>query len=171
MSKLTSDALFEAVQRIEGAAFETLRAASAVSGAIQTSSDDELRGYLDDGCLFAAFPEESNAVSPDPVGYAGGYGVAGWLQLGEVDVMPAWQKRGIGTALVQAVIGEARMRGAIGVTLTTDRFARFNAPFYALLGFAALTPAQTPPHLAAILEAEPGKGLDPQRRVAMAIRF
>jgi GNAT superfamily N-acetyltransferase len=157
---------FSTLRAIELASFETLRAAGAVTGEAAASSDKELQHYLDSGFLLAAF--DAGGV---PVGYGGGYLTDGWLHIGEVDVHPNWQRKGIGRQLLEALLEGGRARKLKGATLTTDRFAPFNAPFYTSLGFQAIEGEACPPRLKAILDKEKGKGFDPLRRVAMMLDF
>ncbi|MUO77591.1 GNAT family N-acetyltransferase [Agrobacterium vitis] len=157
---------FCSLRNVELASFETLRAAGAVTGDPAASSDEELLVYLDAGLLLAAFDGAES-----PVGYAGGYVREGWLHIGEVDVHPQWQRRGIGRRLINALLNEGRSRHLVGSTLTTDRFAPFNAPFYASLGFHAVEGDACPARLKGILTAEVSKGLNPLRRVAMMLVF
>jgi predicted N-acetyltransferase YhbS len=88
-----------------------------------------------------------------------------------MDVHPDWQRKEIGRALVRTLVWEARTRGLNGATLTTDRLAVFNAPFYQSIGFWFADPHDAPPHLHATLEAEAAAGLDLTRRVAMVLSF
>ncbi|MBB4006660.1 GNAT family N-acetyltransferase [Allorhizobium taibaishanense] len=157
---------FEALRGIELASFETLRAAQAVTGEAAASSDDELQIYLDSGFLFVA-GEDSGGL----FGYTGGYEAEGWLHIGEMDVHPLWQRQGIGRCLIGKMLATARERDLNGATLTTDRFAPFNAPFYQKLGFRPLDAAACSPRLKAILASEADKGLDPRWRVAMMLAF
>jgi GNAT superfamily N-acetyltransferase len=157
---------FPALRAIELASFETLRAAGAVTGEAAASDDDELRQYLDARLLYAAFDQDAGLV-----GYSGGYVVEGWLHIGEVDVHPDWQRKGIGRRLMEALLDDGRVRKLEGATLTTDRFAPFNAPFYGSLGFQAVEGDACPGRLRAILDSEREKGLDPLRRVAMMLVF
>jgi GNAT superfamily N-acetyltransferase len=153
---------FKRIQEIELAAFETLRAAGAVSGEAEASSDQELLVYLEDGLLLGAF----DAVG-ELLGYAGAYMAGTELHIGEMDVDPRFQRRGIGRSLISAFLEEGGRRSLEAVTLTTDRHAPFNAPFYASMGFQLLAGKEIPERLKAILESEAAKGLDPLRRVAM----
>ncbi|WP_234642871.1 GNAT family N-acetyltransferase [Allorhizobium ampelinum] len=154
------------LRNVELASFETLRAAGAATGDPAASSDEELQVYLDAGLLLAAFDGTES-----PVGYAGGYISEGWLHIGEVDVHPEWQRQGIGRQLINALLTEGRTRHLVGATLTTDRFAPFNAPFYSSLGFQAIEGDACPARLKEILAAEVAKGLNPLRRVAMMLMF
>lgn len=157
---------FPALRAIELASFETLRAADAVTGGADASSNEELQKYLSSSLLFAAFDEKDI-----PVGYGGGYVVENSLHIGEVDVHPTWQRKGIGRKIMSALLEEGRARKLKGSTLTTDRFAPFNAPFYSSLGFRMFEGDECPERLRLILAAEQAKGLDPRRRVAMQIVF
>jgi GNAT superfamily N-acetyltransferase len=157
---------FSALRTIELASFETLRVLGAVTGDAAASSDEELQYYLDSGFLLAAFDEGGVAV-----GYGGGYVADGWLHISEVDVHPNLQRKGIGRQLLEALLEGGRARKLKGATLTTDRFAPFNAPFYTSLGFQAIEGEACPPRLRAILDKEKEKGLDPLRRVAMVLDF
>lgn len=157
---------FPALRSIELASFEILLAAGAVTGEPMASSDDELQLYLGSGFLVAAFDDRQM-----PVGYAGGYISEDWLHIGEMDVHPSWQRQGIGRRLITSLLNEGRARHLQGSTLTTDRFAPFNAPFYASLGFQTLEGQSCPTRLQEILAAETAKGLSPLRRVAMMLMF
>jgi predicted N-acetyltransferase YhbS len=157
---------FSALRSIEIAAFETLRAVNAVSGAASASSDAEFHQYLKDGLLYAAC-DPANA----PVGYGGGMIMERWLHIGELDVHPDWQRKGLGRRLVQTLLDEGRSRSLQGATLTTDRRAAFNAPFYASIGFQIVEGDKCSPRLKAILDREAQNRLDPLRRVGMMLVF
>lgn len=157
---------FQTLQNIELASFETLRNAGAVSGAPSVSSDEQLHRFLNDELLYVACGQDGSAV-----GYSGGYVVDGFLYIGEVDVLPAWQQKGLGRTLITTLIEEGRRRRLSGATLTTDRFAPFNAPFYAKLGFQLVEGEAVPLHLQAYLKRQVEVGLDPLRRVGMTLLF
>ncbi len=156
----------DALRSIELASFETLRKSGAISGKPSASDDEALQRYLDHGLLYLA-SDENDAAS----GWCGGYVAENFLHISEIDVHPDSQRRGIGRFLLSALIDEGRARKLDGATLTTDRFAPFNAPFYERLGFAILGEERISPRLCKILEAELAIGLDPTRRVAMALMF
>lgn len=157
---------FAALRDLELAAFETLRAAGAIRGDPTATSDERLQEYLEQGLLFAAYDCDRLAR-----GWSGGYEVRGWLHVAEMDLHPDWQRKGIGRILINTLVEEARTRGLNGATLTTDRLAVFNAPFYQSIGFRFADPHDAPPHLHATLEAEAAAGLDLTRRVAMVLSF
>lgn len=89
------------------------------------------------------------------------------VHLHEMDVLPEHGGRGVGRALLAAVLDAAWAAGCEAVTLTTFRELRFNAPFYARHGFRALEPDELDAELAAVLAAEARAGIDPSLRVAM----
>ncbi|MDH7791179.1 GNAT family N-acetyltransferase [Ochrobactrum sp. AN78] len=157
---------FSALRAIELSSFETLLAAGAVTGKATASSDEELQQYLDADFLYAAFDEAAI-----PVGYGGGYIAENWLHIGEVDVHPSWQRKGLGRQIMNVMLNEGRTKKLRGSTLTTDRLAPFNAPFYTSIGFHAIEGDACPERLGAILAAEKTQGLDPLRRVAMMLVF
>lgn len=106
-----------------------------------------------------------------PLGFLAGAERNGALYIGEVDVLRRLHGRGIGRALIQAVLAEARRRGFWGAMLTTDRHVPFNRPFYARLGFCETALEEMPPSLAAVLGDEMERGFDPARRLGMVLRF
>lgn len=61
------------------------------------------------------------------------YGPDAYLH--ELDVDPAYQRKGVGAALVRGVVDAARAKGAGSVYLSTFRDPPWNAPFYRKLGF------------------------------------
>ncbi|WP_244481260.1 GNAT family N-acetyltransferase [Rhizobium sp. Leaf371] len=137
-----------------------------MSGVAAANSNEELQRFLYENMLYVTCNEDGAAVA-----YSGGYVVDGYLYIGEVDVLPAWQRRGLGRSLVTTLIEDGRRRRLAGVTLTTDRFAPFNAPFYARLGFKLLEGETILQHLRSNLDRQVADGLDPFRRVAMALLF
>lgn len=157
---------FAALRAIELAAFDTLRLAGAVSGEASAASLDELGALREEGVLLTALTPE--AV---PVGFAAGSVEENWLHIAEVDVHPDWQRQGVGTQLIRAILDTGRARGLVGATLTTDRLAAFNARFYATLGFEIIEGSARPCHLADRITDEINSGFDPARRVAMLMRF
>ena len=105
--------------------------------------------------------------SGEPVGFALLELVDGAAHLEEMDVDPAHGRRGVGRALLDAVVEWARGAGHRAVTLTTFRDVPWNAPFYERAGFRALAPHELGPGLAAVVRDEAARGLDPAQRVAM----
>ncbi len=85
------------------------------------------------------------------------------LHIAEMDVLPAFCRRGIGRALLELACLQARKAGLCAVTLTTFAHLPWNAPFYARHGFHII--AEAPAHLDAALRDEAALGL--HNRVAM----
>ncbi len=104
-----------------------------------------------------------------PVGFAMALIIKEAALLVEVDVHPHHQRRGLGRALVQAVIECAQRARLARVVLTTFRDLPWNAPFYESMGFCRLTPVEVTDDLAHWLDQEQRSGL--QGRVAMQLVF
>ncbi len=86
--------------------------------------------------------------------------------LRELDVDPAYQRRGIGAMLVTAYAETARAKGAPAVYLSTFRDPPWNAPFYRRLGFTDVDRADYLPWMTA-MEAAQASFLDLSTRVFM----
>jgi predicted N-acetyltransferase YhbS len=69
-------------------------------------------------------------------------GAAGWFGLGPVSVTPAAQRRGVGSAVVRAVLERLRRQGASGCVVVGD------PAYYARFGFAT-TPSMAFPDVPA----------------------
>jgi GNAT superfamily N-acetyltransferase len=125
------------------------------------------RDALAEGRLFAA-----DAPGAGAVGFAVAGEVGGLAHLEEVSVHPAHGRRGVGEALVGAVIAWARERGHRALTLTTLESVPWNAPWYRKLGFRSLPPEELSEALRVLLaeEAERGVGRPPER-VAMRMEI
>jgi GNAT superfamily N-acetyltransferase len=128
----------------------------------ETTPLGELRHAAEHGRLWVARGDDGAAV-----GFALVELVDGAPHLEEVDVRPSSGRRGLGRALVEAVLAWARAAGHDAVTLTTFREVAWNAPFYARLGFRPVAEDALGPGLAAVVADETARGLDPARRVVM----
>lgn len=134
--------------------------------------DTSLWGEPPSGAARAAEPGFLLVAGDPVVGFAHVLVLAGdaphgvRAHLEQLAVHPDHGRRGIGTALVEAVCAEAAARGFDRVTLRTFADIAWNGPFYARLGFTELVP--DPAWMAPMLDAEERIGL-PQsgRRVAM----
>ena len=102
----------------------------------------------------------------EPVGFAIAGPLGRFFHLRELSVDPAHGRRGLGAALVGAVIAAAEASGCEGVSLTTFRSVPFNKPFYERLGFAELAPDAAPAALKEQFERE----VPPGERVLMVHR-
>ncbi|NTF41383.1 MULTISPECIES: GNAT family N-acetyltransferase [Rhizobium] len=151
---------------IEIDAFWALHEAGAVNCDPTSLPLDVLKQSLAEQLLFVAVD-----IVDQPFGFLAGIRKDGSVHIAELDVVRRWQKRGVGRRLMEAAIAAARTQSAVGVTLTTDRHAAFNAPFYASVGFRILDDEERPAVLTQILENEFAHGADPARRVAMVLWF
>jgi GNAT superfamily N-acetyltransferase len=102
-----------------------------------------------------------------PVGFALACVVGDNAHLDELDVHPAHGRRGLGTALVEAVCNWAKASGYRAITLTTLRHIPWNAPWYQRLGFRVLADDELSPALRELLQEEIQRGLPADQRVAM----
>ena len=87
--------------------------------------------------------------------------------LAELDVDPAHQQKGLGTAMVQTVIKWACQKGFQHLLLTTFSNVPWNAPFYEKMGFRRLSWNELTANLVVILDKEDELGL--KNRVAMQL--
>ncbi len=87
------------------------------------------------------------------------------LHIWEMDVVSAFQRRGIGSGLLRAGQIDARNTGFKALTLTTDR--EEGAPFYVRLGFEEVTALDAHLRLSGKLANEIDDGLNAERRCAM----
>ena len=125
----------------------------------------ELRALMADQSVWVAATE-----SGEPVGFAIAGPLGRFFHLRELSVDPAHGRRGLGAALVGAVVAAAEAAGCDGVSLTTFRSVPFNQPFYERLGFAELAPAVAPAALKEQFEREVPPGIAPGERVLMVHR-
>jgi len=126
------------------------------------SSHAELAEAFEAGLVWIARDEAG-----EPIGFALLRLVDGQPHVEEIDVDPAFGRRGIGRALLETALAWASAAGHRAITLTTFREVPWNAPFYQSAGFRALAPSEIGPGLRAIMDDETTRGLDPGQRVAM----
>jgi GNAT superfamily N-acetyltransferase len=84
------------------------------------------------------------------------------LYIEQIDVLPAFERRGIGAALIEAV-GLRTHR----LLLSTFRDVPWNAPYYRRLGFLDLDDKKLAPDLQEIRREHLARGLDESLRVFM----
>ncbi len=149
------------IERDAGARFDAIPALAGIPEVV-TSLDDFAEAF-DLGLVWVA----AAAADDAPVGFAYADPFDGALHLEELDVLPEWGRRGIGAALVEAALAEARTRGLPAVTLTTFRDVVWNAPFYARLGFHVIPPADWSSAMAGLVAYEAGRGIPAALRVVM----
>lgn len=142
----------------------TLFAGTAMAPFTQgpTTPDDALRAGMAAGSLWVA-ADAANG----PQGFLLAAAEDTWLHILELSVARPAQRQGLGAALLHAAIAAAPALGCRQLSLTTDRWLPWNAPFYARHGFAIVPPAGLPDWLAAMPAREAASGLDPARRCIM----
>jgi GNAT superfamily N-acetyltransferase len=119
-----------------------------------------------DGRLFVARDAEETVV-----GFVHLVWLAGCAHLEELDVEPAFGRRGIGRQLVEVACDWARDQGCDAITLSTFRDVPWNGPFYERLGFEAIATSKLSPAQVALRAREARDGLDPAKRVVMIRRL
>ena len=128
-----------------------------------TSASDYRKLIARGHCLTAT-------VDGEVAGFAAAGAVGRELHLSEISVARAYQGKGIGAGLIEALAVDARNSGFRAITLNTYRDIPWNAPFYARHGFVEVENFEGRPHLAESLEAAVDLGMPRERRCAM-IRF
>jgi GNAT superfamily N-acetyltransferase len=124
------------------------------------------REMIGDGVVFVAVD-----AGEAPVGYAVAIPLGSGLHLRELAVHPDHGRKGLGRALVGAVVAAARKAGRTGVSLSTFRAVPFNQPFYEMLGFRELPLADAPEMLAEAFRREMPAGIDPADRLLMLLEL
>ena len=95
----------------------------------------------------------------------------GELCIGQLAVSPQSQRVGVGTALVDAVIADARHSGERSVVLNTQADVEWNQPWYERIGFEVVPPQRWTTDMAAIAREQTEAGLDWDTRVHMRMRL
>lgn len=110
-------------------------------------------------------------VAAGPNNGAVGYACAGELEalfwLHQMGVDPAHGNKGIGKALLAAVVDHAKWAFHTAIGLTTFKDIAFNAPFYAKAGFLRVSRDGAAPWLQQQLDNECPQGVDPSTRTIM----
>ncbi|MCE7030693.1 GNAT family N-acetyltransferase [Jiella avicenniae] len=113
-----------------------------IADAPKPSVGDFVR-FLVDHEVFVAEKKRSG----EAVGFAAAHATSELYWLSELSVEPDHGRRGIGSALVSAVLERARWFRHSGVGLTTYTDVPVGASFYRRLGFDVLPDADCPPRL------------------------
>ena len=128
-------------------------------------SQAEHERFVRDGKLWVA--ETRSEEPPRLVGFLAAEMPAGRLHLCELSVHRAWQRKGIGAALIDAARRYAGLHGLPSLTLTTFSAIPWCAPAYARLGFKKVPiPDQ---HLQDVVDREHASGLLAEQRVVMSL--
>jgi len=102
-----------------------------------------------------------------PIGYAITQEVDGYAYLRQIDVHPAYGRRGIGRELVESVCVWARKQNYRRILLSTFLNIEWNAPFYTKLGFQIVPEVELSFGFQQIRCKEAEAGLPIDRRVIM----
>lgn len=149
-----------ALQRIEAEAAAMFPPGTLPEKLQQPMDKDALASALGAMLLWVAEVDGAGVV-----GFASASRHGTCLHIDEMDVSPAYGRRGIGARLVKQVADAAKATGASHITLTTFAHLPWNAPFYGKQGFALLESLGPFTHLEPIVAHEHAAGL--QQRVAM----
>lgn len=124
---------------------------------------------LEDFARFVRANRTFVAVAGDgrPLGFAIAGPVGGIFWLKELGVDPDAMRRGVGTALLDAVAGHAQDAGFATVGLSTFRDVPFNAPFYARRGYRIVDPDTQPEPIRGQFAREVPESVTPGDRVLM----
>lgn len=120
------------------------------------------------GVLFVAQSLEGPSAG-EIVGFICGRQVDRTCHIHEMSVTPQCQGRGIGSAMMAAMLDDAISARCTRATLTTFIDVPWNDRFYKKLGFRALEEAEIDARLRSVLDAEGAAGLPMERRCAMSI--
>lgn len=127
------------------------------------TSPQDFRDYDALGLLWVA------AVDGRAVGFAVGDVYGENFHLEEIDVLPEVQGRGLGAALIAALIEEATRRGMAAVTLRTFLTTPWSVRLYEKIGFRRWDPAPLPDFLSSLIEGERDAGLAVEDRLTMRL--
>jgi len=126
---------------------------------------DELFRAQKEGLLWIA--ETNNKI----IGFAFVEALNSGFVLSEIDVLPLFGKKGVGSQLLKEVLKHVKRSGHKKLFLTTFKEIPWNYPFYQKWGFNLLNPGEYPADITDIVEREHLMGLDRNRRVVMTISF
>lgn len=152
-----------AIERSAGLAFRAIAELAWLADGDNVSVERH-RALIAGGACWVAAEQQVR-----PVGFlsAGIEGDA--LHIWELDVRLNRQGQGIGRALLERAVADARRRGLAAVTLTTFRAVAWNAPFYRKFGFRVLEGAEIDGRLASLLGEEAKHGMPSDQRCAMRL--
>lgn len=123
---------------------------------------DDLHDAIGDGALFVAVDGQDA-----PAGFLLCMALDGALYIREIAVHPDHAGHRLTVPLMAAAEDLARSLDLPRLTLTTFRTVPWNAPYYARLGFVAMTEDEIGPGLLVVIARHKAAGLDIANRVAM----
>ncbi|MDP5317087.1 GNAT family N-acetyltransferase [Streptomyces poriferorum] len=152
--------LLQDIERAAGESFRTL-------GMSCVADDDPPPLELLDGYRTAGRAWVTTGPDGRPLGYLIADPVDGAGHIEQVSIHPSAARRGLGSALIDRAGAWAAHEGLTALTLTTFTHVPWNAPYYARLGFRALTESGLTDGLRRIRAEEAEHGLDRWPRVCM----
>ncbi len=93
----------------------------------------------------------------------------GELCIGQVSVLPAFGRRGVGTALLRSVIDAARAAGEPSIVLNTQADVAWSLPWYARHGFVVVPRAEWTDDMHVIALDQTAMGFDWSTRAHMRL--
>lgn len=151
------------VERSSGEAFRVVPELAWIADDDVQSADAHLE-FVRSGLSLVAVDDCDRPLGFFCAGVSGGA-----LHIWQLAVLHEQQGRGLGRALIDAGIRQARERSLSEVTLTTFRDLAWNERFYRKLGFTTLREEELDARLAQILAKEATYGLPVERRCAMRL--
>jgi GNAT superfamily N-acetyltransferase len=110
-------------------------------------------------------------ISGKIIGFALVLIIEGQPLLAELDVLPQFGKRGIGTKLLNEVISWAKFKKYSIITLTTFKNIPWNYPFYKKMGFMVLPENLYTSGINKLVEHEHSRGLYQEERCVMQMKI
>jgi ribosomal protein S18 acetylase RimI-like enzyme len=157
------------IERQAGAIFRTINELAFIADD-DVISLRELVALSKKGVVFVAQSLQGPSVG-EVVGFICGHHIGQTLHIQQMAVMPSDQGRGIGSALMAAILDDAISLRLTKATLTTFLDVPWNDGFYRKLGFTTLAAGDLDQRLMQILATEATAGLPRERRCAMMIKL
>jgi GNAT superfamily N-acetyltransferase len=149
------------IERTASELFAGAHVSADLNGSIYDPDDLEL--LIEKGQVWIASLDDDDVA----VGFVIALKMDDVLHVEELDVLPEFGRRGIGTALLEHVCSWAASNGISSATLSTFRDVPWNAPFYLKHGFRILEPHEYTSNLLTVRETEERSGLRLETRVVM----
>ena len=126
---------------------------------------DVARRYIAEDRLLVAVVDE------EPIAFIGWHTSADPTVLGvsQVSVLTEFGRRGIGTRLLNTVLGRARAEGYRSVVLATQIEVPWNEPWYRRLGFRSVDPTDWTDWMRESVAEQQSSGIDWEHRVWMTL--
>jgi len=124
-----------------------------------------LTAMMENGHLWVAVDSNDH-----PVGFLGGHTVDSYFHIAELSVGRGFQRKGIGTALMNGMVQDVKQQGFTDVSLTTNRTLPWNRPWYQRLGFSEIEPKDMGRELVKLVEEE-AEHFAPDSRCVMRMQI